>query len=86
MDVECPKRHANRFSKEGVVENEICPILLGRIQSDFVSNPDEVEAIAWITWGDFLEEIKTNPEKYSPWCREEALILDKLPTFRNFLK
>ena len=74
-----------RFSKEGVVENEICPILIGRIRSDFTSNFDEVETTVWITWNDFLEEIERNPEKYSPWCREEALILNSLGTFKSFL-
>ncbi len=74
-----------RFSKEGVVENEICPILLGRIRSNFTSNPDEVEAITWITWNDFLVEIERNPDKYSPWCREEALILNDLEIFTRFL-
>ena len=74
-----------KFSKEGIVENEICPILLGRMKSDFSSNPDEVEATAWITWSDFLEEIERNPDKYSPWCREEALILNDLKIFVSFL-
>jgi len=42
-----------------------------------VINPDEVEAIEWIDWSDFLTEIKNNTNKYSPWCVEEAMILEK---------
>ena len=66
-----------QFSKDGVMENEICPILIGYTQDVPVINPDEVEAVEWITWADFLAEIENNTDKYSPWCIEEAMILEK---------
>lgn len=71
------------FSKDGVMENEICPILVGRAGSDPVISPEEVEAIQWISWNDFFAEIKDQPKKYSPWCREEAIILDQSQRFRE---
>lgn len=66
-----------QFSKDGVMENEICPILIGYTEDVPVINPDEVEAVEWISWSDFLTEIKNNTDKYSPWCIEEAMILEK---------
>ncbi len=66
-----------QFSKDGVMENEICPIHIGYTEDEPIINPDEVEAIEWISWDDFLTEIKNNTDKYSPWCIEEALILEK---------
>lgn len=75
-----------RFEKDGVVENEICPILLGRIKTELKVNPDEVESITWITWDGFLEEIQEQSDKYSPWCKEEALILNDLDVFKTFLQ
>jgi isopentenyl-diphosphate delta-isomerase len=67
-----------RFERQGVVENEICPIFVGEVESEPVINPDEVESVSWIAWDAFLEEIKTNPERYSEWCVEEALILEDM--------
>jgi isopentenyl-diphosphate delta-isomerase len=66
-----------QFSKDGVMENEICPIHIGYTEDEPGINPDEVEAIEWISWVDFLAEIKNNTDKYSPWCIEEAIILEK---------
>jgi isopentenyl-diphosphate Delta-isomerase len=66
-----------QFSKDGVMENEICPIHIAYTEDEPVINPDEVEAIEWISWDDFLEEIKNNTDKYSPWCVEEAMILEE---------
>lgn len=73
------------FVKDGVMENEICPILVGRIDPDAIHiNPDEVEDISWISWEGFLQEIADDKEKYSPWCREEALLLDADQQFKTF--
>jgi len=66
-----------QFTKDGVMENEICPIHIGYTEDEPVINPDEVEAIEWISWDDFLTEIQNNTDKYSPWCVEEAMILEK---------
>jgi isopentenyl-diphosphate Delta-isomerase len=67
------------FSKDGVMENEICPIHVGTIDTEPVLNPDEVEAVRWVEWSDFMREVREHPEHYSEWCVEEALILDTLP-------
>ncbi len=66
-----------QFTKDGVMENEICPIHIGYTENEPVINPDEVEAIEWINWSDFLTEIKNNTDKYSPWCVEEAMMLEE---------
>lgn len=74
-----------QFSKDGVMENEICPILIGTTDQEPVINPHEVEAIKWMQWKDFLTEIKDNVDAYSPWCLEEALILNTNPDFINLM-
>lgn len=70
-----------KFSKDGIMENEICPILMGTVENEININKDEVEAVKWINWNDFLEEINNPPvgekDKYSPWCIEQAKILNK---------
>ena len=67
-----------KATKDGVMENEICPILVGRVKTEPVPNPSEVEAVKWLAWEDFLRSIKIHPDTYSIWCREEAEILKDL--------
>jgi isopentenyl-diphosphate delta-isomerase len=61
----------------GIVENEICPILVGHIQGDPVPNHREVADWKWIGWREFLVEVENIPDKYSPWSKEEAAILQQ---------
>lgn len=73
-----------QFTKDGIMENEICPIHVGYTEDIPEINPDEVEAAQWIDWQDFLKEIDHNEGgKYSPWCIEEAHILERLKTLVN---
>jgi isopentenyldiphosphate isomerase len=37
----------------------------------------EIEAWKWMRWDDFLIDIEAHPDIYSPWCKEEAMILKK---------
>jgi len=65
-----------RFAdKNGIVENEICPILIAFSDGDPLPNASEVRDWKWMDWEAFLQEIKKNPEIYSPWCIEEAAVL-----------
>lgn len=68
-----------RFEYQNVVENEICPIFVCEvtISNDTLNiNPDEIEDFKWIKWNDFLNSLKE--EEYTPWCKEEAMIINKL--------
>lgn len=55
----------------GVVENELCPVLIGISDAIPTPNPDEVEAIDWIDWIDFANGALVY-SKYSPWSKWEA--------------
>ncbi len=67
-----------RFAdKNGIVENEICPVFVGDYNADPQSNPQEVDAWKWIDWKEFLAETHHHPEVYSPWCIEEARLLQQ---------
>lgn len=74
------------FTKDGIMENEICPILIGFADGDVEINSDEVEDIAWVEFGDFLKDTQKNPDKYSPWCVEEVDILSKNKKFLKVMK
>ena len=66
----------------GVVENEFCPVLV--VFGDFMPspNPAEVQAVRWVKWSDFLDEIH-KPNNYSEWCQEEAELLSKSGEFKK---
>lgn len=71
------------FVRDGVMENEICPILVGFVDEEPVPNKDEVEAVRWVAWREFLKEIEARPGTYSEWCEEEARILAANPRFQE---
>jgi isopentenyl-diphosphate delta-isomerase len=70
--------------QNGIVENENCPILVGYADLKPHPNPQEVADWKWIKWEEFLQEIKENPQKYSPWSVEEARILEKTKCLFEF--
>jgi isopentenyl-diphosphate delta-isomerase len=74
------------FTKDGVMENEICPILVGIVDQEPVLNPDEVQAVRWMDWTAFLKATELSPEDYSEWCVEQAQILDRTQRFRDLLR
>ena len=64
--------------KSGIVENEICPIFIGVTKNIApIDNPLEIDAWKWVAWSEFIQDIGKNPNIYSPWCREEAIFVDK---------
>jgi isopentenyl-diphosphate Delta-isomerase len=73
------------FTRDGTMENEICPILVGVVEGEPVINPDEVQAVRWMDWKGFLEMIETNLSDFSEWCIEEARILENSPRFKELL-
>lgn len=73
------------FVRDGVMENEICPILVGFSDEEPKPNLEEVEATRWVAWPEFLAEITKKPGAYSEWCEEEARILGAHPAFARMI-
>lgn len=71
-----------RFEKDWVVENEFCPVMVARTDETPKLNPVEVEAVRWATWSEFVAEVTRFPDRYSPWCTEETLLLSANPKFQ----
>jgi isopentenyl-diphosphate delta-isomerase len=72
-----------KVEKDGIMENEICPILIGFTNQEPRINKDEVECVKWTPWQSFLIDLKNNPSKYSPWC---ILEVDILKNNKKFLE
>jgi isopentenyl-diphosphate delta-isomerase len=75
-----------RAEQGGVVENEICPVLVARPVGFPRPAPEEIQGIRWIEWAAFLDRVRLRPESLSPWCSEEALLLDRAPRFQRWLR
>ncbi len=75
-----------KATKDGIMENENCPILFGYTDKEPTKNTEEVEDTKWIAWKDFLKEISDMSEKYSVWCIEEASILKKNSIFKKLAR
>ena len=73
-----------RAEKDGVVENEICPVYVGRASAQPVPNPAEVNDVRWLDWERFVEEVSDPANGYSPWAREEVELLLRSPAFERF--
>lgn len=71
----------------GVVENEICPVYVCWTKQVPVPQAEEVEAVSHVDWINFLKALKDPSDHryadFSPWCREEAILLDQSPLFRK---
>lgn len=70
-----------RVEKDGILENEICPVFIAFTNSKPIINKDEIESIRWVKWQNFLDEINQKPGTYSVWCEKEARLLSKNKEF-----
>lgn len=74
-----------RAEKDGVVENEICPVVVGFTDALPVPNPDEVNDVRWVDWQQFVEDIADPANGYSPWAREEVELLNADRRFNELI-
>ena len=74
-----------RAEKSGIVENEFCPVLVALTSEEPIPNPSEVVAVRWVRWEEFVGSIEES-DVFTPWCREEAKLLNASPEFLRFLE
>lgn len=61
-----------RASSGGILENEICPVYLGRTSGPPDPDPAEVGAHRWVAWPTFLRALGADPAAFSPWSALQA--------------
>lgn len=74
-----------RFERDGVVENEICPIYFGLSSDDIQPHPEELEAYRWLSWEEFVQAAFADATTFSEWCKEELRLLEKTTIFQDFM-
>lgn len=67
-----------RAEMNGVVENEICPVLAASTTDDERLNPAEVAEAEWVEWPAFRDDVLAGRRPISPWCAEQLPLLAAL--------
>jgi isopentenyl-diphosphate Delta-isomerase len=52
----------------GVVENELCPVLRARAENELRPDSSEVQQTQWVSWDAFSREVCSGARVVSPWC------------------
>ena len=73
-----------RAEKDGVVENELCPVLVGLTNEQPDPNPSEVENIRWTDWNEFLASMDEPRNEISPWAVKEVRLLANSDVFKKW--
>lgn len=67
-----------RAEFRGVVENEVCPVYLGRFTGTPDPDPSEVGEWELLGWADFRRRQEASQfDEWSPWCREQARLIEQ---------
>lgn len=56
--------------EDGLIENEIDHVFVGKYNDDVFINSDEVKEYKWITVECLFKDIKLNPNKYTYWFKD----------------
>ncbi len=70
----------------GITEHEHCPVFVGLLTDSPTPNPEEVQALDLVPWGDFSRAIinptDTTYDHFSIWCQEEVTLLTQSSEFQ----
>jgi isopentenyl-diphosphate Delta-isomerase len=75
-----------RAEMKGVVENEICPVFVGFTEEQPIPNQEEIHAVRWTPWEEFIQTVATANPPYSSWCVEETQLLAQNQTLQQLLQ
>lgn len=81
MGFDCELQFVKKFQYrvefgDGLIENELDHIYVGRFDSEPKPNPTEVCNYRWVAVPQLFDDVKTNPEMYTYWFKH---IIEKYP-------
>ena len=62
----------------GMVEHEVCPVVVAEIDSEPSLNPAEVDDASWVDWSALCDRAQQEPETLSPWSVSQIAQLRRL--------
>jgi isopentenyl-diphosphate delta-isomerase type 1 len=75
-----------RAERDDVVENEICPVLVGFTERMPVINSSEVADTLWVEWNEFLGSLDDPGNEISPWAIKEVRLLAASDSFKKWFE
>ncbi len=82
-----PKYRYKTPPYNGIIENEICPVYIARLETMSQINPDEVEAIRWVKWQDYVLEVESDDSNnFSWWCKDQLKQIRDNPLITIYTK
>ena len=81
IEVILPKFQYQATDASGIVENEICPVHIARINAELNPNPEEIAEWEWADPAAVVAAVSNTPFAFSPWLVQqlpdmEAALLD----------
>ena len=69
--------HYNAHFANGLSENEIDHVLIGEVDETVEpqANPEEVQALRWVTIEALEQELAATPERFTPWLGQALEII-----------
>src|SRR5262245_4801904 len=61
--------------RNGLRENEMCPVFIALTSGTIRPNPEEVAEAAWEPWVTFRDDVLNGTREVSPWCRRQVALL-----------
>jgi isopentenyl-diphosphate Delta-isomerase len=74
-----PRFRYRAVMPDGVVENEMCPLLVATSADPPAPDPDEVDEARWVDWAEFRAGVLSGSREISPECREQVEQLPEDP-------
>ncbi|RYE24638.1 MAG: isopentenyl-diphosphate Delta-isomerase [Sphingobacteriales bacterium] len=74
MGFDCELNFVQKFRYKAImdnslVENELDHIYKGVYNGEICPNPEEVQAIKYVSWEELQADLQQNPEQYTPWLK-----------------
>lgn len=68
-----------RAEMNGIVENELCPVLVALTEDNPQPRSDEVAEIEWVRWTELRDDVVAGRRTVSPWFAEQLAVVGELP-------
>ena len=75
LEMALPDFRYRAVDASGVVEHELCPVLVGQVRGELRPDPAEVAEHAWLPWRDLVAAVATAPRVWSPWSALQVPLL-----------
>jgi isopentenyl-diphosphate delta-isomerase len=71
----------------GIIENEFCPVYIGRASSQPQPNPEEVEDLKWMPWQEYVDALESDKaDIWSWWGKDQLKQLKDHPLIQEYSK